>query len=91
MFTYDEFLQQVQIKKETFKRIDLSGLLLDDELKQFDLYDKVVFCNSYYDECDRFEETLALEKNEKWFSLTYNKTVDYGESGAEVNNKNESR
>ena len=91
VFSYDDYIQNVQTKKETIKRIDLSRLLLDEDLKQFDLYDKVIFCSLYCGEWDSSKETLTLEKNEKQILLTYSKIVNYGEAGADAHNINESR
>ena len=87
----DDYLRKVQTKKEKIKRIDLPQLLLDEELKRFDRYNRVVFVNYYYNEWDSLEETLTLAKNEKEIFLTYNKAVEHGEEGAEAGNINESR
>ena len=87
----DDYIRNIQIKKEKIKQIDLSRLLSGEELKQFDACDRIVFVNYYYNEWDSLEETLTLEKNEKEISLTYNKAVEHGEEGAEAGNINESR
>ena len=86
----DDYIQEVQIKKEKIKRIGLPQLLLDEELKKYDSYDRVVLVHHYYNEWDSLEETLALEKKQKEISLMYDKTVEYGEEGAEAGNINES-
>ena len=87
----DDYLRKVQTKKEKIKRIGLPQLLLNEELKKYDSYDRVVLVNYHYNEWDSFEETLTLAKNEKEISLTYNKAVEHGEEGAEAGNINESR
>ena len=89
VFSHDDYSQNVRIKKEKIERIDLSRLLLDEDLKQFDLYDKVVFRDHYYNEWDSADTTLTIERNEDCFLLTYHKRVDYGEEGAEAKNINE--